>query len=237
MRMGLRVIFFVCLAWMASGCLDASSDSFFVFSSNYDFAESQHGWLGDFADYPEGDSIAFELAFDYGNLPVNLGEDRKALMLSGNNLNGDLFMFVKRRLSGFVPNTDYTLVFDLELASTAPTGSTGIDGYPGEGVYVKVGAVGTEPRKVLTAGSYVMNIDKGNQGTDGADMITVGNIAVSEFTNAYTIISRTNAQETIPFVVQSNSNGEIWLIVGVDSSYKGATTVYFTRLDMVFSSH
>lgn len=235
--MGLRVIFFVGLAWTASSCLDASSDGFFVFSSNYNFAESQHGWLGDFADYPAGDSVAYELAFDYCDLPANLGEGRKALMLSGNNLNGDLFMFVKRRLSGFAPNTEYTLVFDLELASTAATGSTGVDGYPGEGVYVKMGAVGIEPKKVLTAGHYLMNIDKGNSGTGGDDMITVGNIAVSEFTNAYTIITRTNALETTPFVVESNSQGEIWLVVGIDSSYKGATTVYLTRLDMVFSSH
>jgi hypothetical protein len=43
------------------------------------------------------------------------------------------------------PNTNYTVTFDIELASNAPDGSIGIGGSPANSVFLKAGATLIEP--------------------------------------------------------------------------------------------
>ena len=37
---------------------------------DYNFATSQNGWTGDFADYPMGEEVFYELSFSHDTLPV-----------------------------------------------------------------------------------------------------------------------------------------------------------------------
>ncbi len=64
-------------------------------SISYLFNESEAGWTGDFADYPEGDSIAYGLLFKHDTIQDI--STSKGLRLSGNNGSDDLFMFVKKK--------------------------------------------------------------------------------------------------------------------------------------------
>ena len=144
-------------------------------------------------------------------------------------------MFMKRKISDLSPNTDYTLVFEVELASNAPKGLAGIGGAPGESVFLKAGAASTEPKKVIEDNQYALNVDKGNQNTPGEMAIVLGDIAVSYDTQDYALITRNNTEKT-PFIARSNSKGEIWLLVGTDSGFEGTTTVYYTRINVVLSS-
>ena len=73
---------------------DTGKNEAIVFS--FDFSNETHGWVGGFADYPQGEEDFFELVFDHRELPENLDPSRKALFLSGNNHSDDLFMFLKR---------------------------------------------------------------------------------------------------------------------------------------------
>jgi hypothetical protein len=50
---------------------------------------------------------------------------------------------------------------------------------PGESVYLKVGISVEEPLPVQEGGDWRMNIDKGNQGTDGKDARVIRTIANS----------------------------------------------------------
>jgi hypothetical protein len=65
-------------------------------------------------------------------------------------------------------------------------------------------------------------------------MGTIGN------TNAapeYDYVNKGNNTSPYPFVrITTNNAGEAWLIVGVDSSYQGVTTVYFTYVGVVLST-
>jgi len=230
-----RTIFLFAIISLA-GCSVPEDHGIWVSSESFDFSEDQHGWQADFADYPatEEDSIGYELKFEYTNRPANLGSG-KSILLSGNNHSDDLFMFMKKKITGLAPATDYNIFFDVELASNAPTGAVGIGGAPGESVFLKAGACYQEPKKLIDDNKYVLNIDKGNQLTEGEDMIVLGHIGVAPTTTAYTIINRTNASSE-PFKARSNSMGELWLIVGTDSGFEGTTAVYYTKINVVFSA-
>ena len=231
-----KVIFLIGLTGLFGCDLSSDSSGILVFSYGFDFSESQNDWVVDFTDFPAGtDSSSYELKFAYTDLPPNLATNTKSMMLSGNNHSDDLFMFMKRKVTDLSPNTDYTLVFEVELASNAPKGAVGIGGAPGEGVFLKAGAAGTEPKKVIEDNQYALNVDKGNQNAPGEIAIVLGDIAVSYDTQDYALINRNNTANT-PFIARSNSKGEIWLIVGTDSGFEGTTTVYYTQVNVVFST-
>lgn len=223
-----------------AGCdLSGDDNGIFVFSESFDFSHSQNNWTADFTDYPSGtdDSAFYELRFAYTDRPENLGTHKKSMMLSGCNHSDDLFMFLKRKMTNLTPNTDYAIVFEVELASNAPKGAVGIGGAPGEGVYLKAGASSTEPKKVIEGNQYTLNINKGNQSTPGENTVVLGDIAVDYETKEYTLITRTNASvNSSPFVAKSNSKGELWLMVGTDSGFEGNTAVYYTKINVVLST-
>jgi hypothetical protein len=223
---------------LASCSLSKDEGSILVTSYSDDFAVSQNDWQADFSDFPVGedDSTFYELKFAYTDRPASVGSG-KSIMLSGNNHSDDLFMFMKKKLSGLSPNTDYTVVFDVELASNAPRGYAGTGGAPGESVFLKAGASGMEPKKVIESNQYTFNLDKGSQANAGLMSTVLGNIATAENSANYSIITRSNgASNAAPFIGRSNSNGEIWLFVGTDSGFEGTTTVYYTRVNVVFSA-
>ena len=220
---------------------DTPQADFYINSYTVNFSSSTDNWEVDFADYPVSrkDSVTYELTTSIDKMPASTGLTGTGLLISGNNSNGDLFMFLKRKIGGLVPNTDYTIVFDVQVASDAPpwvlNGSYA--GSPGLGVYLKAGAVSKEPVKVVNGDYYRMNIDKGDQGASGADMITIGDIAVSPYNGSYALLTRSSSTVDTPITVHTNGNGELWLIVGTDSTFQGPTTVYYSRIDVVFSAN
>ena len=231
-----KLIFFILLAGLCGCDMSADSNGIMVFSYSFDFSQGQDSWYGDFTDFPaDVDSSSYELKFAYTDRPSNLGTNKKSIMVSGNNQSDDLFMFMKRKITDLSPNTDYTLVFEVELASNAPAGYVGAGGAPGESVFLKAGASSTEPKKVIEDNQYALTVDKGNQSTSGEMAIVLGNIAVPLNSQDYALITR-NSATNAPFTAKSNSKGEIWLIIGTDSGFEGTTTVYYTKVNVVFST-
>lgn len=229
-------LFFGVFLFLATGCLDADEQGILISSFTYDFTEDLYNWQPGFSDYPVGpdDSLFFELKYAYADKPANLAPG-KAVMLSGNNHSSDLFMFLKKKLDNLKPDSYYTLTFNVEFASNAQAGITGGVGVSGDSVYFKVGGSAIEPKSVVQNGIHVMNIDKGNQSEHGTAMINIGNIATHEQNETFQIINRTNSIYNSPFEVKSNSKGELWLIIGTDSAFKGVTTLYYTKVNVVIS--
>lgn len=199
------------------------------------FAGGLDGWSAGFADYPVGQETFYGLTAVHARLPVPLDTTQYSLMISGDNHSDDLFMYMKKQITGLLPNTTYSVRFDVELASNASTTAFGAGGPPGLGVTVKCGATAAEPLKVIDAMQYYrMNIDIGNQMNPGADMDTIGNVAVTDTTTVYALIMRSNA--THQFQVNSDANGNVWIIVGTDSGFEGVTTLYYNRIIVTFSA-
>ncbi len=197
---------------------------------SYDFNSGAEGWTGDFADYPEGEEESFELQFEHTSLPEPLDQSEGALMLSGTNDSDDLFMFIKREITGLTPNQQYTIDFDVEFASNVADNTPGAGGSPGESVYVKAGATSVEPVKEIDDdGMYRMNIDKSNQADSGEDMIVIGDFSNNTDQEVYTLKTVNN---TAPFQATASSNGSLWLIVGTESGFMGNTTIFYNRISV-----
>ncbi len=193
-------------------------------SYSYNFTTGYEGWAGDFADYPITDSIFYELQFIRTTLPTPLNTNKYALKITGNNHSDDLFMFIKRKITGLLPNTKYRLSIDVEFASNAPTKAYGVGGAPSESVMMGAGASIIEPLKVKSDGYYRMNIDKLNQVFPGLDMDTIGHVGVSPNTTLFTLINRNNF--THLFSITTDFNGEVWVCIGTDSGFEATTTIY-----------
>jgi len=211
-----------------------------VFSDNYDFALGQDSWEVDFTDFPAAadDSVYYELNFSYTDRPSNLGENLKSMMLSGYN-HESLFMFMKKKITGLTPYTDYALVFDVELASNAPRASLTPGIASGESVFLKAGATGIEPQRVIDGSYFTLNVDKGPTQDPGEATVVLGDISVDTDNGQYALITRNNAENSTTdsqFIARSNSRGELWLIIGTDSESEGGTTVYYTKVNVVFSA-
>jgi hypothetical protein len=207
-----------------------------IYSVSYIFTDSASGWTGDFADYPV-DSAGYHLQVGLDTLPYSINADstKKAIRISGINGSDDLFMFIKRKVSGLRRNTTYELLFNVRLASNAPTGETDTDVAPGESVYVKVGASTNEPEKELVDDNYYrLNLDKGNLAEGGENMVVVGHVGVAATTENYALIVRNNSTANSVYAT-TNDRGELWLIIGTDSGFEGQTTLYYTQVDVLFN--
>ena len=197
---------------------------------NFNFQTDAEGWIGDFADYPNEPNVEnfYELQFSHSKLPSPLNSSDGALRQSGKNHSDDLFMFIKRKIAGLVPNTNYNIDVEIEIATDAASGAFGVGGAPGEAVSIKAGASTKEPLKVLdNSNFYRLNIDKGNQSNGGADMKVIGDFAngTTLFIYKLKVLRTTN-----PISVKSNSNGEVWVVVGTDSGFEATTTIYYNSI-------
>lgn len=193
-----------------------------------DFKQSADSWTADYSDYGTAQDSIMAFSFSYAALPTPLDTTKKALRISGSNRSDDMFMFVKRKITGLTPNATYQLQVDIELASQYADNSVGIGGSPGGSVYLKAGASGTEPAKVLKNNFYEFNLDKGNQAEGGKDLILLGNVGAGENVTQYKLIQRSSQGKTIS--AKANDKGELWVVVGTDSGFEGITTLYYNRI-------
>ena len=200
----------------------------------YNFQEDSEDWTAGFADYPNEPNVEdfYELEFSHSMLPSPLRITDGALKQAGNNHSDDLFMFVKKKITELVPFRTYNVSMEIEFASNAPNGSVGVGGSPAEAVYIKAGASTSEPLKVLDNSDnwYRMNIDKGNQAQDGANMKLIGDFANGTESSAYNLVTLKTMNS---ISVESNSNGEIWLVVGTDSGFEGTTVIYYNKIKAI----
>lgn len=215
------------LCW---GCASEPDEALQIFTLDYTFGNGLNGWTAEFTDYPVGkteeeDTIyrwKTELAPGPGSL-----KSQNSLLLSCENVNGDIFMFLKRRVDNLRPNTNYSLVFDISLATNAT---------PGQAMILKAGGSPLEPKKVIENGHYTLNIDKGDSFDGGESLFSFGDVGgLSPSSTEFNMITKSNAYSYTPLVVRSNSKGEIWLIVGTDSMYTGTNDVYYSRINVIFS--
>ena len=205
-----------------------------TYQFSYTFDQDQEGWIAGFADLPaDHDPDFFGLDSGWSKLPSGL--EGGSFYLSGNNHSDDLFMYLQQQITGLKPETTYRVDFSIDLASNTPEGMMGIGGSPGESVFIKAGAVNRQPELVNDDIDWLrLNFDKGNQATEGEDMINLGTIAnpnidLGTFTGEeYAIMNLTNQE--MPFTVTSNKDGVIWVLVGSDSGFEGATTIYYDAI-------
>ena len=204
-------------------------------SITFDFKLGAQGFTAGFADYPPDRAEIYELTSDYRQLPAPL-ESQSALFISGVNRSDDLFMYYKGSIDSLSPGSRYTVTVSLGIATEVPSGCFGVGGAPGESVWIKAGVSGTEPVAVLDGSHLRMNIDIGRQFNSGEHAVVLGDISNSrncEQPRQWELKSFENRSTPISITVPSN--GQVWLLFGVDSGYESLTEIYFTRASVTLT--
>jgi hypothetical protein len=214
-------------------------------SISFDFRNGALGWEAGFADYPPATDTggSYQLVAELRSLPPELSVNGTGFYIQGINRSDDLFMFIKRRLDsadGIVAGQTYQITFNLVFASNAPSGCGGVGGPPGEGVYLKAGASPAEPIALFESspltGWLRMNVDHGGAPQGGIAASTTGNIANGRPCDLgpypFVSIQRTHQHTSL---VNANSRGELWLLVGTDSGFEGFTPLYYQQIDVTLT--
>ena len=210
---------------LLSGCVPEAEQAFSIFSVSYDFSEGTAGWTADYTGYPVADvdntDDYYQWSAEKAATPEYLGSGM-SLKLTCENKTGDLLMFIKKKVSGLIPNTQYRLVFGVNVISNAGGG---------DGVFIKAGASSIEPLKVIVDDRYTLNLDQ-----VGDEVIVLGEFATPYAEGDYTPVYVNNVTSPHPIKVSTNADGELWLIVGTCSSYIGTNTVYYRAIEVIFSA-
>ena len=235
MKVSRLILLLALVSVFFTGCtLQEDTDpELLLFTRDFDFNQGTHEWTTGFADYPadSSESSAFQLHSSYSE-PTESVLTKRSIMLAGNNVNRDLFMYLKKKIDQLEPNKDYTITFNVELASDLNAALPSAGG----ALYLKAGASNIEPKTVIDAGQYVMNIDKGEQVVAGENMILLGDIFTASNGASYSLITRNNTMANSRYVARTNSNGELWLIIGTDATLEGTIKLYYKHINVVFSA-
>jgi hypothetical protein len=225
-------LFLILISFLAFSCAMQDEDAISIKTNSFDFNEGENGWKHGFSQYASvGDSALAELRYAYANKPPSLPEG-KGLMLYGKSPNPELFMFIKKELTDLRPETDYTITVNVEVASSA---SAQANSLVSPSVFLKVGAVSYEPQTFKNADKVLINVDKGDDDQDGSEMLNIGNIiGVNSFDYNLTLKSSSSKNPT-PIMARTDSDGSLWIIVGTDSNFAGATTVFYSKVNIVLT--
>lgn len=198
---------------------------------NYEFAQGAQSWQAGFSDYPSDNAAVYELDSGIKTLPA--GFSGSGYLLSGHNRSDDLFMFLKRKVYGLSPSTQYTATVKVSLLSNAGEGCIGAGGAPGEAVYLKVGYADKEPKQE----GYYLNVPKGNQSQDGTQAKVLGNVAIAGANCAGTVYKAKTLSSTAEqsLTLTTASDGSVWIFVGTDSGYEGKTQLYYQQIELRFT--
>lgn len=197
---------------------------------SFNFQHGAQNWTAGFSDYDVKQASLFELESGIRTLPS--GFQGTGFLLSGRNNSADLFMFMKRKISGLTPSTKYRAQLKVTFLSNVTKDCVGIGGSPGESVWVKFGYADKEPNQE----GFTLNVPKGDQSQDGAQAKVQGNIANAEGkcdSSVYRAKMLKNTEKSLDLTTAAD--GSVWLFVGTDSSYIGKTTLYYQNIEVRFT--
>lgn len=195
----------------------------------FDFEKNDSSFTPIFADYPAGSGVDefYELKHEWTVSPT---KDGKALFLSGNNHSGDLFMGYYKKIDGLTAGQLYEFQVSFRLATDVKGGMIGVGGSPGSSVYVKGGITAEQPRRSANEqNNYRLNIDKGNQGAGGRDMLLLGNLEKEDEQHPGEY-----EWKEFKFTMQAkaNENGSVYLILGTDSGFEATSSYYLDDISV-----
>lgn len=207
-------------------CNEDSLDASITVDSDFQSGDA-NGWEAGFAGYAStADSSQLDTVGAPALLPRGLDTTQYGYRILSRYSKGNLFGYLKKRVSGFTPNGIYEMTLQVDLATrySADSAKAVVDQ-----VTFKAGVSGTEPATKLSSGIYAFNLDKGTGKQAGKDVLLSGSIAsTNPDTRYYTLLRYSNDGQ--PVSVTANGNGELWFFVGTDSDYKDTTIFYYDRI-------
>jgi hypothetical protein len=188
------------------------------------FESGMEDWTGDFAFYKPAQETAVRFSVKQDVLPSVLKSALHGLKIEGTSQGDSIFLFIKKKITNLDPAKTYKVAYEIDLASNLPDTVAGA----GKITYLKAGASAEEPKKILASDLYTVTIKNGALAKSGQQMYVLGNVANGLDSTYYRTLTRNNANLAVP--VKPSASGEIWLCVGVNTTFKGPIALYFDRI-------
>lgn len=206
-------------------CNEDSLDANITVDSNFQSTgEGKDGWVAEFAGFAAtADSTQLDTGSITALLPRGLDTTQYGFRVLSRYSKGNLFSYLKKRVTGFKPNKPYEMELQVDLA-TRYSASAVVDK-----VTFKAGVSQIEPLTKLVSGTYTFNLDKGTVQQPGKAVLLAGSIASTNPDSRYHTLA-TYSNNGQPVTVTTNSDGELWFFAGTDSDYKDTTIFYFDRI-------
>jgi hypothetical protein len=226
------------------GLTDASADAGpdvtepTVVDVSYNFDDGKQGWSAGVTDYPNGAGGSINFVDQMRDLPEDMDITGKGYYLEGQNDPMDIFMFIKKQLGpdeGLQPQTSYRVDYTVSLATNYPDDCSEEQG---QDMYLKLGGSKWEPASKLSSDQtyHEFNVDKGDDEVGGSAASAAGDITHDDecalVYNRYIPMSR---QHSHTAAIETTDDGNLWLIVGVDSVFQGETSSYVTSVDVTLT--
>jgi hypothetical protein len=205
-------------------CCSGGTDPLPIRFSDSTFESGLEEWLGDFAFVRTGTEPSVAFSVSQEPLPEALKSKSHGLKLEGRNSGDSIFLFVKKKLTGLDPAKSYKVAYQIDLATNFPDTAAGA----GRIIFLKAGASGTEPKSIAGTNMSTVSIDNGALARSGTQMRLLGNVANGLDSTAYRPIIRKNANVAVH--VKPAANGDIWLCVGINTTFKGNMKLFFDRI-------
>ncbi|QDG53795.1 hypothetical protein FIV42_24540 [Persicimonas caeni] len=253
MKRSILILAIVSLLSLLVGCSDASEDDTTnndlidagaevsgpaEVELSYNFNDGKQGWEADVTDYPAGAREGIGFVEQVRPLPAEVSETDKAYYFEGQNSVSDIFMFMRRQVgpdAGLEPETAYRVKYTLTFASNYPEDCAE---EKGQLMFLKMGASTYKPANVESddKSSFKFNMQKGDGEMGGEDASAAGDLTHNEecaiIYDRYTTLTR---EHTHSASVETDANGNLWLIVGVDADYQGEVSYYFNQVDVTLT--
>lgn len=207
-----------------------------------DFDSGPQGWTPFFADLPSDAANAYRLRVDISRLPHETGINRNGLQITGQNLGDRLFFFMKKEVSNLSPNKMYSMKFRIDAATSHPAGTRQAErvamNLPRPAVMI-TGGMGTEPGiqgvspltgLVQANFNAAVSAERGDRNTH---VISLGPLVHEGTEEKFALVRMDNFQE--PFRARANSDGKIWLIVGLSFSSRHEFEYYISSIRVLFN--
>jgi hypothetical protein len=131
LRLSSLVLVFIFYGCKKTDNIQSSTDKAIIDN----FTAGTDKWVGDFADYPNDPIMLpqYQLQFSHSGLPLPLNTSDGAIRQSGVNRSDDLFMFIKKKVTGLTPDRNYVVDVKVDFATNVANNMVGVGGAPGEG--------------------------------------------------------------------------------------------------------
>jgi hypothetical protein len=231
------------LGWILilTGCLNNSDElSNPLLISTSVFTEDAEGWEAQFSEYEPGLENSLKLSFTHDKFMAteSIGEVT-AVVQSGYAANSDLFMYIKRQISGFKPNTSYSVVFTLELFAQLNEDFSGDLSDNNNGSFLKA-AVYTEEPDTLTVDDIVnpgkkiviTNFNKGDDRTTGPNMALIGKLEHTSVDESPLLLIGTSEGDDL--LGTTDNDGKMWMMIGVDTNQPIYQSIFYSFIGIQF---
>lgn len=193
---------------------------------NYTFDNSIEGFMGGLAGVFDDDPTDTTITTTVDNLTT---QTNKGIFLTCGNENKDVYKYTTKKIStqdGLSPLTSYKIYMSFNLSSNENKHNS----IPLKEVIVHAGIVNICPDIELIQSdynSYFLITPNKEFDTINNKLIPLGNMQIND--ESHDISGNTKTFEHT-FNAFTNSNGELWIIIGIDSSHTGISSIFLDNV-------